>query len=423
MASFPRIIRIRQKFPVLPPLDVRATLMREFDAADVRVTPGARVAVAVGSRGIANLDTIVATVIEWLKRAGAQPFIIPAMGSHGGATAEGQTEVLATYGITAAAMGVPVRASMEVRQIGTSEHGVPVYCSAEAMAADGVVVINRVKPHTDFVSEALGSGLLKMCVVGLGKRVGAATMHGAAMRIGYEPAIRGIARVIEREAPLLCGVAILENQYHRTAKLAVVRRGEFEAAEAGLLREARGLMPLLPFEEIDLLIVDRLGKNISGAGMDPNVIGRTVHGYTSELGRGGRRAPFIRRIFLRDLTPETEGNAIGLGMADVTTSRLVAAMDKRKTYINALTSLTPQTAKIPIHFDTDREALERTLESLSLDDPRAARVVRIASTLEVERLQVSEAMLDEVRGREDLAVVGELREVEFGADGNLADES
>lgn len=425
MNVFPRMARVRQKFPVLPALDVRAVLGRELETVRERVRPGARVAVAVGSRGIANLDTIVRSVVEWLKEAGARPFIIPAMGSHGGATAEGQCDVLGTYGITETAMGVPLRGSMEVRQIGVSEHGVPVFCSVEAMEADGVVVINRVKPHTDFASDTLGSGLLKMCVVGLGKRVGAATMHGAAMRIGYEPAIRGIARVIEREAPFLGGVAILENQHHQTAKLAVVRRGEFEAEEARLFQEARRLMPLLPFDEIDLLIVDRLGKNISGAGMDPNVIGRTVHGYTSELGRNGRRAPFIRRIFLRDLTPETHGNAIGLGMADVTTTRLVRALDPRKTYVNALTSLTPQSAKIPIHFETDREALALTLESLALENVREqARVVRIANTLEVERMEVSEAMLEEVRakeGRGELEVAGELREIGFGPEGNMTE--
>lgn len=412
------MVRIRQNFPVLPPLDVRSTLGREFEPIRTRVKPGARVAVAVGSRGIANLETIVAAVIALLKEAGAAPFIIPAMGSHGGATPEGQAGVLATYGITEQAMGAPVRASLEVRQVGVSEHGVPVFCSVEALQADGVVVINRVKPHTDFAGE-IGSGLLKMCVVGLGKRVGAATMHGAAMRIGYEPAIRGIARVIEREAPLLCGVAILEDQFHRTVRLAVVPRGEFERAELRLFAEARRLLPLLPFEEIDLLIVDRLGKNVSGAGMDPNVIGRSVHGYTSELGRGGRRAPFVRRIFLRDLTPETHGNAIGLGMADVTTTRVVRAMDLRKTYINALTSLTPQSAKIPIHFDTDREALELTLESLALDDVGTARVVRIPNTLEVENLDVSESLLGDVRLRADLIVVGEPHELEFDAAGNL----
>ncbi len=415
------MVPVRQKFPELPPLDVVAELARELRPVLRGLRPGARVAVAVGSRGIAGLDTIVRTTIGLLREAGAAPFILPAMGSHGGATPEGQTEVLATYGITEAAMGAPVRASLEVRQIGVLAEGVPVFCSVEAMAADGVVVINRVKPHTDFFSDTLGSGLLKMCVVGLGKQIGAATMHGAAQRYGYEPMIRGIARVIEREAPILCGVAILEDQRHRTARVAVVPRGEFEPGEARLYGEARRLLPLLPFEEIDVLIVDRLGKNISGAGMDPNVIGRTVHGYTSELGRMGRRAPFIRRIFLRELTPESEGNAIGLGMADVTTTRLVAAINQRKMSINALTSLTPQSAKIPIHFDTDREAIGRTIASVALSDPAAVRAVRIASTLEVEWLQVSEAMLPEVRARGDLAVEGEPEPMTFGADGNLVE--
>lgn len=415
------MVRVRQNFPMLPELDLAAELAREFATLHGRIRPGARVAVAVGSRGIANLDTIVRGVLRELQRAGAAPFIIPAMGSHGGATPDGQAEVLATYGITEAAMGVPVRASLEVERIGTTEHGVPVMCSVEAMRADGVVVINRVKPHTDFFSDTLGSGLLKMCVVGLGKQIGAATMHGAAQRIGYEPAIRGIARVIERVAPILCGVAILENQYHQTAKVAVVPQGEFESGEAKLYAEARKLMPLLPFEEIDVLVVDWLGKNISGAGMDPNVIGRTVHGYTSELGRMGRRAPFIRRIFLRDLTPESEGNAIGLGMADVTTTRLVNAIDRWKVCINALTSLTPQSAKTPIYFDTDRECLERTIGSVALDDPLTARVVWIASTLEVEKFAVSEAMLPEVRGHPGLTVDGGLQPVTFDANGNLRD--
>lgn len=419
MPPLPRMIRIRQNFPRLPGPDVRAVLTRGFEGLTPPVRAGSRIAVAVGSRGIANLDTIVRTTVAWLKAAGAEPFIIPAMGSHGGATPEGQRDVLATYGITEAAMHVPVRASLEVRQIGTSEHGVPVFCSVEAMQADGVVVINRVKPHTDFYGE-MGSGLLKMCVVGLGKRVGAATMHAAASAIGYEPAIRGIARVIERNAPIWCGVAILENQFHETARLEVVPRGQFEPAENRLFLEARRLLPLLPFEEIDLLVVDRLGKNISGAGMDPNVTGRSVHGYSSELKRGARPAPFIRRIFVRDLTPESEGNAIGLGMADVTTTRLVRAMDQRKTAINALTSLTPQSAKIPVHFETDREAFELALESLALADATRARVVRIANTMELETLEVSAALFAEVEARPELTPVGELRDVEFDAAGNLA---
>jgi hypothetical protein len=281
-----------------------------------------------------------------------------------------------------------------------------------------VVLVNRVKPHTDF-SGALGSGIVKMCVVGLGKRTGAAAMHAAASRIGHEQAIRGIARVILQSAPILCGVAILENQFHDTAKLIVLPREEIETGEEKLLVEARQLMPRLPFEEIDLLIVDYLGKNISGAGMDPNVTGRWVNGYSSSLLREGRPSPFVRRIFVRDLTPETHGNAIGIGLADVTTTRLVCAMDNRATGINALTALTPQCAKIPIHFETDREAIDMTLTSLALADSQSARVVRISDTLSLARMEVSGALREEVQRNPLLALASEPGGMRFDAEGNL----
>ncbi|HEY0550510.1 MAG TPA: lactate racemase domain-containing protein [Verrucomicrobiae bacterium] len=409
---------VRQNFPIPPPLDVPAVLTTEFSKVRPCIKPGARIAVAVGSRGIANLPIVVSTVLDQLRAAGARPFIIPAMGSHGGATPEGQTEVLASYGITETAMGVTVRASLEVREIGTSAEGVPVVCSVEALGADGVVLVNRVKPHTDF-SGALGSGLVKMCVVGLGKRTGAAAMHVAASRIGHEQAIRGIARVILRSVPILCGVAILENQFHDTAKLKVLPREQIETGEEQLLVEARQLMPRLPFEEIDLLIVDYLGKNISGAGMDPNVTGRWVNGYSSALLREGRPAPFIRRIFVRDLTPETHGNAIGIGLADVTTTRLVRAMDHRATGINALTALTPQCAKIPIHFETDREAIDMTLTSLALADSQSARVVRIIDTLSLARMEVSDALREEVQRNPMLTRASDPGEMRFDQEGNL----
>ena len=412
------MFRVRQDFHHPPPLDVNRILAAEFVPIRRQVAPGARIAVAVGSRGITHLAGIVAAVIEQLRAAGAHPFIIPAMGSHGGATPEGQTDVLATYGVTEAAMNVPIHPSLEVRQIGTSADGAPVFCSVEALGADGVVIVNRVKPHTDF-SGTIGSGLLKMCVVGLGKRTGAAAMHAAASRIGHEQAIRGIARVLLRDAPILCGVAILENQFHETARLVVVPRADFEASEERLLREARALMPLLPFDEIDLLVVDRIGKNISGAGMDPNIIGRSVDGYNSSLLRGSRPAPFIRRIFVRGLTPETHGNGIGIGNADVTTDRLVREFDYRTTYINALTSLTPQSAKLPIHFEADREALECMLTSLALNDVRDARIVRIADTLSTVEFEVSEALAAEVKKRPHLTALGKPAEWTFDAEGNL----
>jgi hypothetical protein len=414
----PKMLRVRQNFQRTPPLDIARTLETEFEKVRSRIKPGARVAVGVGSRGITNLPTIVANVIRILKQAGAQPFIIPAMGSHGGATPQGQRDVLSTYGITEAAMGAPIRDSLEVRQLGVTEEGVPAFCSVEALGADAVVLINRVKPHTDFIG-TVGSGLVKMTVIGLGKRAGAAAMHGAASRLGFERIIRGIARMVMSAAPILCGVAIIEDQFHETVRLAVLPREEIESGEGPLLEQARKLMPLLPFEEMDLLIVDRIGKNISGSGMDPNVTGRWVQGYSSALARQGRPAPFIRRIFVRDLTPETHGNGIGIGLADATTTRLVRALDHGSTYTNALTSLSLQCAKIPISFDTDEEAIDKMLSTLALSDTRAARIVRIASTLSVTDMEVSEALLPEVKKLPGLVIESDPFEMEFDGSGNL----
>jgi hypothetical protein len=258
-----------------------------------------------------------------------------------------------------------------------------------------------------------------MCVIGLGKRAGATAMHLAASQLGHERIIRGMAQVVLEKAPLLGGVAILENQFHDTARLMVLPKEQIEAGEEELLIQARSLMPLLPFEEIDLLIVDQLGKNISGAGMDPNVTGRGVQGYSGSLQREDRPAPFIRRIFVRDLTSETHGNAIGIGLADVTTGRLVRAMDANITSINALTALTPQCAKIPIHFESDREAILMALGSLATSDPRSARVVRILDTLSLVDMEVAEALTPELKYRPNLTRQGDDAEMRFDPAGNL----
>jgi hypothetical protein len=414
----PPFVRVRQNFPRTPPLDLAPALASEFERLRPRIGAGARIAIAVGSRGIANLPAIVRKLVDLLRDAGARPFVIPAMGSHGGATPEGQREVLASYGVTESDMGAPIAASLDVKEVGRTGEGAPVYCSTEALAADGIVVVNRIKPHTDFTG-ALGSGLLKMCVVGLGKRSGAAAMHLAASRIGHERSIRGMASVLLRTTPLLGGLALLENQHHETARLALLLRDEMEHGEDALLEQSRQLMPLLPFEEIDLLIVDRLGKNISGTGMDTNVINRSVDGYSSWLMREGRPAPFIRRIFVRDLTPETHGNAIGIGLADVTTTRLIRATDVRVTGINALTSLTPHSAKLPIAFDTDREAIERTLASVPLPDVSSARIVRIADTLSLAEFDISEALWSGQTAGAMLTALGPPRPFVFDPVGNL----
>jgi hypothetical protein len=414
---FPRMLAVRQKFPSSTPLAVKASVQSEMAALRARVRPGMRVAVAVGSRGITNLKEIVSTVLQELKAAGAQPFIIPAMGSHGGATPEGQAELLGEYGVSEATMGVPIRAAMEVDCVGTTDDGVDVFCSVEAMKADGVVLINRIKPHTDF-SGNIGSGVCKIMVIGLGKRIGAANYHANACKLGYEHTLRTIARVLLKRAPILGGIAIVENQFHETARIAALLPETLEERENELFQEAKRLMPRLPFEDIDLLIVDRIGKNISGSGMDPNVIGRWVHGYSSMLGNRDA-SPVIRRIFVRGLTPETHGNAIGIGLADITTTRLVKEINYPVMHINCLTSLTPNCAKVPIHFDTDREAIQQALISLAMKYPRQAKVVRIADTLSLEHLEVSESWRAVMQGRGDLSELNDPTEMGFDATGNL----
>ena len=420
--AFPRMLRARQVFPASAPVDINAVLAGGFGPIRRRVRPGSRIAVGVGSRGISNLRAIVGGVIAQLKAAGAQPFIVPAMGSHGGATPEGQTEILAAYGITEAAMGAPIRAGMETEPLGRSAGGLEALCSREALRAEGIVVVNRVKPHTDFHSDSLGSGLLKMLVIGLGKHAGAAYFHRAAQRLGFEAALRELAGVVLRTAPILGGVAIVEDQQHQPARLAVLAAEELERREPELFAEASRLMPRLPFDAIDLLIVDRLGKNISGSGMDPNIIGREMHGYSTlfEAQRGLR--PSIKRIFVRDLTPETRGNAIGVGLADFTTTRLVRQMDARKTYVNCLTSLSLNCAKVPIHFETDREALAHALDSLALPESCQPKIIRITDTLSLEELEISEAYLGLLGQAPHLRALGPAEEMRFDEAGNLADQ-
>jgi hypothetical protein len=255
-----------------------------------------------------------------------------------------------------------------------------------------------------------------MLVIGLGKRTGAANFHASASRHGYEEVIRASARITLQKTPVLCGIAILENQRHETSKIELLLPANMEEAETKLYGEAKRLMPQLPIDEIDLLVIDRLGKNISGAGMDPNVIGRSIHGYSSLLGERGSK-PVVRRIFVRDLTPETHGNAVGIGMADFTTTRLVRGIDQEISFLNALTALTPQSVQIPIHFETDREVLERALDSLALKDTREAKVVRIADTLSLEKLEMSESCFEKGHGG-NLQELGPPEEIKF-VDGNL----
>ncbi|MDG1892997.1 MAG: hypothetical protein P8L18_16965 [Verrucomicrobiota bacterium] len=376
-----------------------------------RVVPGMRVGIAVGSRGIAGLQSMVAATVRILLELGAKPVILPAMGSHGGATSEGQVAVLDGYGINVKALGVPVEPSMDTLVIGVTEWDTPVHWSRVASGLDGVLVINRVKPHTDFKG-SLGSGILKMLVVGLGKRDGASAFHRASIQFGYEKVLRDSARLLLSQMPVLGGLAIVENAYHQTQELAFVPSESAVEAEEALFKKAHRLMPSLPFDDLDLLIVDRIGKNISGSGMDPNVIGRGVHGYSTNFGEQ-TESPHIKRIVVRDLTPESRGNAIGIGMADFTTARLVNAMQNRTSFVNAVTAMTMNGAKVPVHFETDQEVIQWALSSLVIKDTRQARVLRIRDTLNLERMQASESLLRETTCRERIKVLGEPLEMIF----------
>ena len=414
--TVPRMFKVRQEFPRPKPLDIPATVAAQIASVQDRLQPNARVAVTVGSRGIANFHEIVRAVLDALTAAGVQPFILPAMGSHGGATPEGQKRILADYGITEETMGVPIEAAMATREVGRTADGVRAFTSAVALEADGIVVLNRVKPHTDYFSRTLGSGLIKMMVVGMGKHDGAANFHRTAVHRGYEETLRMLGRVVLREAPILFGIGLVEHQYHDTARIEAVRPEDIEAREAELFAEAIALLPKLPFDDADLLVVDQIGKNISGPGMDPNVIGRHAHHYSTLLQNALDVTPFMRRIYVRGLTPETHGNAIGVGLADAVHVRLVEAMDAESTFVNVRTSLTLHNAKIPMHFPNDRAALAGLLDSLALPDPALARVMRIRHTLDLAQLELSEAFAAEVATREDLTVLSEPAEWGFAGD-------
>lgn len=412
--EFPRWVRVRQRFGESEVVGVGGIGL-ELERAGVMsgLAPGARVAVAVGSRGIDRLAELVRAVVGRLRGAGLDPFVVPAMGSHGGATPEGQLRLLADYGVSEELMGIAIDGRMETEVLGVTGDGVEVHAARSVVEADALIILNRVKPHTDF-GGAIGSGLLKMLVVGVGKHAGALAFHRAAQRLGYEPALRTMSAVAFEfwGKRLLGGVAVIEDARHRLARLEVVRGVEMAGAEERLAAEAARHMPRLPLEDIDLLIVDRIGKNISGTGMDPNVIGRMIHGYSlieSEL----PQHPRIRRIFVRGLSEESHGNAIGIGMADFTTRELEASMKRDVTYLNSLTALSLQGAKLPIVMESDRLAVAAALSSLGLADTRKARVVRIQDTLSLEEMWVSESCVGELRGRDGLEVVGELEEMGF----------
>jgi Lactate racemase N-terminal domain len=374
---------------------------------------GRRVALAVGSRGIDRIATVVRTIAAYIARRNGTPFIIPAMGSHGGATAAGQAHVLEALGITEETVGASLRPSIDTAVIGRTADGTQVFTSREALDADAVVLINRIKPHTDF-DGTIGSGLLKMAAIGLGKREGAFECHRAAVRLGHEAVIRSVAGVVLARLRVACGVALIEDERHQLSRIEVLAGSQIAHDENRLFEEARRWMPSLPFADIDVLIVDEMGKNVSGAGMDPNVIGRGVDGRP----RPGTRVA-VGAIYARSLTPESCGNAIGLGLADVASSRLVGAMNGEFTYTNALSAMAPAMARVPMHFPTDAECLRAAIRISAVEDPARVRMVRIRNTLDLGVFLASEAFAGEIASRADLNVLVGPSPIAFDASGNF----
>ena len=410
--AFPRMVRVRQTFPRPRVVDIPRAVAETLAAAGVPIKRGDTVAVGAGSRGIANIDIIVGATVTWLKDCGARPFIFPAMGSHGGGTPEGQLSVLAHYGITEATMGCPLRATMEVVRVGEALD-LPVWLDRWASEADWIGLVNRVKPHTDFKG-SIESGLFKMMTIGLGKYKGAIQYHRANIHHGYEKVITAVGRQMLAKVPLGFGLGIVENGYDETARLEAFTAATLEEGERRLLKDAREWMARLPFSPMDVLIVEEIGKNISGAGMDTNVIGRPSNPHEPFPAD-----PKILWIVALDLTEESCGNATGIGNADFTTRKLVDKIDMKATLINCITACAPNGAKVPATYDTDREAIETALSCIGLTPPERARVIRIKNTLMIGEIEISEAYLPELAQRPDLTPLGDPVSLAFDAGGRL----
>ena len=408
----PRMIQVVQYFDRTAITDigggVRDALAKEGISDAVR--PGMSVAITAGSRGISNIAAILKAVVGILKEKGAKPFVVPAMGSHGGATAAGQLEILTALGITEEYLGCPIRSSMEVKQIGTTSDGRPVQIDAFAASADGIVIVNRVKAHTSFTGP-VESGLMKMMAIGLAKQAGAEVCH----QEGYARIadnIRKYGNAILEHANILFGLAIIENAFDDTCELHAVNPAHFEKTETELLKRSKSLMPRIMFSDIDVLVVDKMGKNISGLGMDPHITGCFASPYAS-----GPKRP--DKLVVLDLTDETHGNANGIGVADVTTRRLVEKFDSEATYPNALTATLTAAVRIPMAMDNQKLAIQTGIKTAAGFNKETIRLVRIADTLSLSKIWISESMLEDALKTPGVTVLGELKPLAFDSEGNL----
>lgn len=413
--NFPKMFLASRKVEVPRIEDVPGAIASEIRRLNLqrKIQPGMRIAVIAGSRGITNNVLILATVVSELKKYGAQPFLIPCMGSHGGATPEGQVGVLTALGVTEESVGCPIISQMDVVKLGHTQEGIPVYIDKVAASTDGIVVVNRVKPHTEYTGD-IESGLMKMMTIGLGKHRGALTAHKYAVQYGYQSVILSIAREILKSTSILFGLAVVENTHGETARVVAVEPDLFEEREKALLKEAKKFLATLPFHKLDILIVDEMGKEISGTGIDTNVIGRIMF-----IGGPEPESPRITRIVVLDLTEETCGSAVGVGLADFITRRLVNKIDYRVTYINCFTAMTPEKARLPAVAETDKEAIEWAFQTIGAVKPQQARVVKIKNTLHLDKLYISQSLLSELEAKPDWEVEQKAYEMRFDLEGNI----
>jgi len=406
--------KIYQKFDNKKLNNIPEFISEEFKRIqlDRKIKPGMKIAITVGSRGIDNLQLIIKSIISEVKKRKGIPFIVTAMGSHGGATAEGQRKVLEHYGITEESMGVPIQATMDTIELDHLENGLPVHFDRIAYHADGVIAVNRVKVHTAYKGK-IESGLHKMLSVGLGNHRGAVLVHSLGI-VGLRDYIVEFAKVILKKAPILAGFAILENAYDETYKIVGAKIEEFYQVEKELLKECKQILPKLPVKNIDILIIQEMGKNISGTGMDTNVIGGI-----KDFKAGEYEPPIIKKILVLDLTPETHGNALGIGMADMITRRLYEKIDLKATNINTITTTFLDRARIPMVFDTDKEAIEVGLKTIWNLPGTKPRIIIIKNTLKLDQMYVTEPIWEEIKNRKNITISGSWEELNFDNSGNL----
>jgi len=413
----PRLLPVQQHFPDRSVKDLPGEVRRQFATSGLasRLKPGSSIAIGVGSRGIANLATIVRAVVDYWKAQGHKPFLFPAMGSHGAATAEGQADVLAHYGITEATMGCPVKSALDVVSLGSTPDGIEAFMDRNAYTSDGVILVARVKWHTDFEGK-IESGIFKMMALGLGKFAGAQRYHTYAYKLGLEHVLRSVGRQVLKSGKLLGGLAILEDANHNTAQLTVVPADDrMESKEEELLALTKSWMGRIPMP-LDVLIVDEIGKNISGAGMDTKVVNRSVWGEKNTWDT----APRIERIFVRGLSSNTYGNGLGVGLADIVHDRLLAQINWNASWINSLTASTTDTGKAPIHFPTDRECIERIAPTVGRLDLKDVTYGWIKNSLSLGYLRLSENLKGDIEKNPTLEIVGPAEEMEFDSEGNLS---